>query len=75
MLFIHWTYHPNGLKNNAIKKIYKETLEPHLSYDKAIIAISRPPNLKDTLTKVTLSLPDGKTIQQQITTLTDPAAK
>lgn len=74
-LFIHWPYHPNGLQNNAITKIYKETLEPHLSYNKAIIAISRPPNLKDTLTKATLSLPDGKTIQQQIATLNNPAVK
>jgi hypothetical protein len=72
-LFIHWPYHPSGLKNSTIKKIYKDTLEPHLNYDKMIIAISRPRNLKDTLTKATLSLPDSETIQHQIATLTNPA--
>jgi len=71
-LFIHWTYHPNGLKKNTIKKIYKDTLEPHLNYEKTIIAISRPKNLKDALVKTPLSMPTGQTIQHQINSLNHP---
>jgi hypothetical protein len=59
-LYIHWTHHPNGLQSRTLKKIYSETLQPHLKYYNTLIAISRPKNLKDTLTKAALSLPEGK---------------
>jgi len=65
-LFIHWLHHPNGLKNRDIKKIYGQTLQPHLNYQRTIIAVSRPKNLKDILTKTQLQLPEGQTIQQHI---------
>jgi hypothetical protein len=65
-LFIHWLHHPNGLKNSDIKKIYAQTRQPHLNYHRTIIAVSRPKNLKDILTKTQLQLPEGQTIQQHI---------
>jgi hypothetical protein len=63
-LFIHWVHHPKGLKGNDIRRFYKSTLEPHLSYNKMIIAISRPKNLKDVLTRAALTLPNDLTVQQ-----------
>jgi len=74
-IFIHWTYHPNGLKSNQIKGIYNQTLQPQLNYDKTIVAlnydktivaVSRPQNLKDALTRAALTLQNGKTVQSFI---------
>jgi hypothetical protein len=33
-LFIHWVHHPKGLTGNGIRRLYKNTLEPHLNYNK-----------------------------------------
>jgi hypothetical protein len=66
-LFIHWVHHPKGLSGNDIRRCYKQTLEPHLNYNRMIVAISRPKNLKDALTRATLTLPNGSTVQQFIT--------
>ena len=65
-IFIHWTHHPNGLKSNQIKGIYNQTLQPQLNYDKTIVAVSRPQNLKDALTRAALTLQNGKTVQSFI---------
>jgi hypothetical protein len=54
-LFIHWTYHPKGLQRNDIRRIFNETFQPHLKYKKVTIAISRPKNLKDILTRAALT--------------------
>lgn len=71
-LFIHWMHHLNGLKNATIRKIFNDMLQPFLNYDKTLIAIARPRNLKDTLTRAALSLPDSQTIQHHINTITKP---
>ena len=65
-LYIHLAHHPNGIQSRTVKKVYRETLEPHLQYDKTTIAISRPRNLKDALMKTALSLPEGQTVQNYI---------
>jgi hypothetical protein len=62
--FIPWVHHPKGLNGNDIQRCYKKTLEPHLNYDRMIVAISRPKNLKDVLTRATLPLPNGSKVQQ-----------
>ncbi len=53
-LFIHWQHHPGGLQRSDIRKIYEATLQPHLPYKKMQIAISRPKNLRDILTKTAI---------------------
>jgi hypothetical protein len=65
-LFIHWLHHPNGLKNSDIKRIYNQTLQPHLNYRRTSIAVSRPKNLKNVLKKTQLQLPEGQTVQKHI---------
>ena len=56
-LYIHWPYHPNGLQQKIVRKIYNETLHTALDYDHMQIAVSRPKTLKDILTRSTLTLP------------------
>jgi hypothetical protein len=55
ILYIHWTYHPHGLQRKDIRAAYNSTLKPLLDYDKMTVAISRPRNLRDELTKTKLA--------------------
>jgi hypothetical protein len=57
VLYIHRTYHPNGPQRNDIRNLYQKILEPHLDFDKMIVAISRPLNLRDILTRAKLTPP------------------
>jgi hypothetical protein len=54
-LFIHWTFHPNGLQRKDIRDAFNATLQNHLDYSKATVAIARPHNLKDILSKTALT--------------------
>ncbi len=54
-IYIHWEYHPYGVQRKDIRDIYRKTLEPFLDYDKMTVAISRPKNLRDILTKAALT--------------------
>lgn len=65
-LFIHWTYHPNGLQTKDIREIYNKALQPHINYEKMVIALSRPKNLRDILTRAKLSLPLDFNMQNTI---------
>jgi hypothetical protein len=70
-LYIHWAYQPNGLQQKDIRDRYNAILQPHLNYDHMQIAIARPRNLKDTLTRSALTIPPhmdlGNLIQQYAT--------
>jgi hypothetical protein len=57
ILYIHNTYHPNGPQRNEIRNLYQKILEPHLDFNKMIVAISRPFNLRDILTRAKLTPP------------------
>jgi len=57
VLYINWPYHPNGIHCQDIRHIYNDTLQPLLSYDLMQIAVLRPKNLRDVLTKSNLTLP------------------
>jgi len=48
-LYIHQTFHPNGTKPF---EMYEKILRPSLTYDRMIIALSRPKNLEDVLTQM-----------------------
>ncbi len=66
-LYLHWTYHPQGLQRKNIRRIFDNTLKPALDcYDKMQIAVSRPKNLRDTLTRAALQVPDTCSINDQI---------
>jgi arsenate reductase-like glutaredoxin family protein len=70
-LFVHWTHHPKGIQRNNIRQIYNLTLQPHDIHDNMIVAMSRPKNLRDSLTRAKLSLPNDTTVQSFITKLTN----
>jgi hypothetical protein len=56
-LYIHKAFHPNGLQRKDLRNLYQKILEPFLNFDKMTIAMSRPTNLRDVLTKASLTLP------------------
>ncbi len=58
-LYIHWTYHPKDLQCQDIRRLYESILEPHTPHDRMVVAISRPKNLRDALTKTELKLPEN----------------
>jgi len=65
-LFIHRVFHPYGLSRQDIRRLYSEILEPHLQFNRMTIAMSRPTNLRDLLTKASLTLPQDINIQRMI---------
>jgi hypothetical protein len=66
ILYIHWPYHPSGLQQKEIRQIYNTILQPHLDYDRMQIAISRPKNIKDILTRSVLKLPPDLCLESLI---------
>jgi len=68
-LFIHWTFHPNGLQRRDIRDIYNATLKQDLEYDKMTVAIARPRNLQDLLSRTPLITPPDINVQDTITKL------
>jgi hypothetical protein len=68
-LYIHWRYHPNGLQCSDIRQIFDKTLHSHLPYDSMHIAISRPKNLRDMLSKSALVLPKNINTHDLINTI------
>jgi hypothetical protein len=65
-LYIHWRYHPARIQRSDIRQIYNKTLQPHLPYDNMRVAISRPTNLQDRLTKTVLTLPQNVNLHNLI---------
>jgi len=66
-LYIHWEYHPLGIQRKDIREIYGKTLEPYLDYNKMTVAIARPKNLKDVLTKTALPSSSSKDVTRLLT--------
>jgi hypothetical protein len=68
-LYFHWQYHPHGINNSVIRYHYDKYLKDHLPmFNKMTLAISRPANLRDKLTKTFLQLPEGDTVSSKLTT-------
>jgi len=65
-LYIHTTYHPNGLQRRDFRQLYNEILAPHLNFDHMTVAVARPTNLRDVLTSATLRAPDNLKVQNLI---------
>jgi hypothetical protein len=68
-LYIHWTHHPNGLQRSDIRRIYNQSLQHCDTHERMIVALSRPKNLRDVLTKTALALPESTSIQDYINNL------
>jgi hypothetical protein len=71
-LYIHKTFHPNGLQRRDIRQLYQKILEPVLDFDKMIIAMSRPTNLRDILTKTAITATPDLCVKHLIKELTHP---
>jgi hypothetical protein len=67
IIYIHWEYHPHGVQRKDIRDIYRKTLEPLLDYKKMTVAISRPKNLRDILTKAALTNSSSEDIDHFLT--------
>ncbi len=57
-LYIHWVYDPKDINNKELRDLYSTILQ---NFDKMIIALSRPKNLCNMLTRSRLSLPESMT--------------
>jgi len=54
------------IEQGQIRKIYNETLHPALDYDHMQVAVSRPKNHKNILTRSTLTLPPDINLSEVI---------
>jgi hypothetical protein len=71
-LFLHWQYHPNDITRQELRRLYDETLAGKDGFDKMTICYSRPRNLREALTKTSLSEPEGERVSDLINSL-DPS--
>jgi hypothetical protein len=65
-LYIHWVYDSKDISNRDLRDLYNATIQPHTSFDKMIIALSRPKNLRDMPTRSRLALPEGLNLRDII---------
>jgi hypothetical protein len=68
-LYLHWTYNPNGIQSNTIRYLYNKILQPYAPFDRMQIALSRPKNLRDLLTRTQLEVPENINIPELIDNL------
>ena len=63
-LYLHWQYHPNDIPRNRLRAIYdttcKNVIEHVLDITKLVVAFSKPPNLKEAITKAKLHQASGR---------------
>ena len=63
-LYLHWQYHPNDITRKQLRTIYETTckkkIEDTLDIKKLVVAFSKPPNLKEAITKAKLHQAPGK---------------
>ena len=65
-LYIHWVHDPKDISNRDLCDLYNDTIQPHTIFDKMIVALSRPKNLRDMLTCSRLALPEGLNLRDII---------
>jgi len=65
-LYVNWTYHPNGLQRIDLRRAFNASFQDSLPYGRMQVAIARPKNLRDILTKATTTLPSHLNINQLI---------
>jgi hypothetical protein len=72
ILYIHRTYHPKGIQSYEVRQLYDQILKPsldYLDYDHMTIALSRPRNLRDTLTCTALRTQPNLNVQNLVNEL------
>jgi hypothetical protein len=72
-LYINWTYHPNGLQRTDLCRAFNTSFQDSLPYDRMQVAIARPKNLRDILTKAKTTLPSHHNINQLINQISSNA--
>jgi hypothetical protein len=65
-LYIHWVHDRKDISNRDLRDLYNDTIQPHTIFDKMIVALSRPQNLRDMLTRSRLALPEGLNLRDII---------
>ena len=59
-LHLHWEFHPKGINRDTLRAIYDATLSQCNPFHNAmVIALSRPKNLRESITQTTLNGPTG----------------
>jgi hypothetical protein len=71
-LFLHWQYHPKDITRQTLRHLYDETMAGVSGFEKMVICYSRPRNLREALTRTSLSEPDGERVSDLIQFL-DPS--
>jgi len=74
-LYIHCPYHPNGIQRQTIRRLYNAILKEYLPFDRMQVAISRPKNLRDVLTRTALTVPEELCLDTIITQQKNDKAK
>jgi hypothetical protein len=69
ILYIHRTYHPKGIQSYEVRQLYDQILKPSLDYDNMTIALSRPRNLRDILTRTALQTQPNLNVQNLVNEL------
>ena len=60
-LYLHWEYHPHGMKKERLRAIFDDTIGRCNPFAKGMtVAMSRPKNLRELLTKTTLQEQEGR---------------
>jgi hypothetical protein len=72
-LYVNWTYHPNGLQRTDLRSAFNTSFQDSLPYDRMQVAIARPKNLRDILTKAKMTLPRHLDINQLIDQISSKA--
>jgi hypothetical protein len=66
-IFFHWEFHPKGLEKSRIRNIYRDELQNRDNFKGGMtIALSRPKNLRDTITRTTMKEPDGIKVSEAL---------
>jgi hypothetical protein len=67
-LFFFWKFHPKGIQHATIRQLFNDSFQESLLpvFNQLTLAISRPKNLRDLLTKTDLKLPAGRQVSSFI---------
>jgi hypothetical protein len=65
-LFLHLQYHPNDIAQQTIHRLHDETLSRRDGLEKMTIFYSRPKNLREALTRTSLSETKGEKVSDLI---------
>jgi hypothetical protein len=65
-LFLHWQYHPKDITRQTLRRLYGESLAGIDGFEKMTICYSHPKNMREVLTRTSLSEPDEERVSDLI---------